>query len=197
MIIALPRLASSERALRFRLGRWLSPRTTSLRGAIGGLGARSACWLVRAVAVFLLLGTLGVDYLTAARPALPLRRRRRCGAADRPCRCRCAGRRRGRSSHLHRCRRLRGARRLRLGRRARGLLRCCDHRGGDRVARWRRGRGPLAAAPGFRSLKGASPRWFRLASATMCSTRAARRSRHLRLLTRSLDGLARRRSHWR
>jgi hypothetical protein len=33
VIVALPRLAASRRALRFRLGRWLSPRTSSLRGA--------------------------------------------------------------------------------------------------------------------------------------------------------------------
>jgi len=33
VIVALPRLAASRRALRFRLGRWLSPRTTSLRRA--------------------------------------------------------------------------------------------------------------------------------------------------------------------
>src|SRR6266511_2473467 len=33
LIVALPRLVASRRALRFRLGRWLSPRTTSLRRA--------------------------------------------------------------------------------------------------------------------------------------------------------------------
>src|SRR6185312_15519345 len=33
LIFALPRLAASRRTLRFRLGRWLSPRTTSLRRA--------------------------------------------------------------------------------------------------------------------------------------------------------------------
>src|SRR5213595_434061 len=33
VIVALPSLAASRRALRFRLGRWLSPRTTSLRRA--------------------------------------------------------------------------------------------------------------------------------------------------------------------
>jgi len=33
LIVALPRLAASNRAIRFRLGRWLSLRTTSLRGA--------------------------------------------------------------------------------------------------------------------------------------------------------------------
>jgi hypothetical protein len=33
VIVALPRLAGGKRALRFRLGRWLSPRTTSLSRA--------------------------------------------------------------------------------------------------------------------------------------------------------------------
>src|SRR5439155_1184766 len=33
LILVLPRLAASRRALRFRLGRWLSPRTTSRRAA--------------------------------------------------------------------------------------------------------------------------------------------------------------------
>jgi hypothetical protein len=62
VIVALPRLAASERALRFRLGRWLSPRTTSLRRAVEAWALVSACWLVRAVAVFLLLGTLGIGF---------------------------------------------------------------------------------------------------------------------------------------
>jgi uncharacterized membrane protein YbhN (UPF0104 family) len=59
LILALPRLAASRRALRFRLGRWLSPRTTSRRAASEAWALVSACWLVRAVALFLLLGTLG------------------------------------------------------------------------------------------------------------------------------------------
>jgi uncharacterized membrane protein YbhN (UPF0104 family) len=62
VIVALPRLAASRHALRFRLGRWVSPRTTSLRRASEAWGLVSACWLVRAVAVFLLLGTLGVGF---------------------------------------------------------------------------------------------------------------------------------------
>ena len=62
LILAMPRLAASRRALRFRLGRWLSPRTTSLRGAWQAWALVSACWLVRAVALFLLLGTLGVGF---------------------------------------------------------------------------------------------------------------------------------------
>lgn len=62
VIVALPRLSASERALRFRLGRWLSPRTTSLRRAAEAWALVSICWLVRAVAAFVLLGTLGVGY---------------------------------------------------------------------------------------------------------------------------------------
>src|SRR5690349_13895530 len=62
LVVALPRLAASRRALRFRLGRWLSPRTTSLRGASQAWALVSVCWLVRAVAFFLLLGTLGIGF---------------------------------------------------------------------------------------------------------------------------------------
>jgi uncharacterized membrane protein YbhN (UPF0104 family) len=62
LILALPRLAASRRALRFRLGRWLNPRTTSRRGVSEAWLLVSACWLVRAVALFLLLGTLGVGF---------------------------------------------------------------------------------------------------------------------------------------
>ena len=62
MIVAPPRLAASRRALRFRLGRWLSPRTTSGRRASEGWALVSACWLVRAVALFLMLGTLGIGF---------------------------------------------------------------------------------------------------------------------------------------
>jgi hypothetical protein len=62
VILALPRLAASRQALRFRLGRWLSPRTTSRRAASEAWGLVSACWLLRAVALFLLLGTLGVGF---------------------------------------------------------------------------------------------------------------------------------------
>jgi uncharacterized membrane protein YbhN (UPF0104 family) len=62
LILALPRLAASRRALRFRVGRWLNPRTTSRRGASEAWALVSACWLVRAIAVFLLLGTLGIGF---------------------------------------------------------------------------------------------------------------------------------------
>jgi hypothetical protein len=57
LILALPRLARSRRVLRFRLGRWLNPRTTSRRGSRrhghwcppAGLsgGSRSFCFWAR------------------------------------------------------------------------------------------------------------------------------------------------------
>jgi hypothetical protein len=62
LIVALPHLAASPRTLRFRLGRWLSPRTTSVQRASEAWGLVSACWLVRTVALFLLLGALGVGF---------------------------------------------------------------------------------------------------------------------------------------
>ena len=62
LISFLPRLVAHRRSLRFRLGRWMSIRTTSLRRASEAWALVSACWLVRAVAFFLLLGALGVGY---------------------------------------------------------------------------------------------------------------------------------------
>jgi hypothetical protein len=56
LILALPRLAVTDRFLRFRLGRWLGPRTTSRGLAAQAWALVSACWIVRAVACFLLLG---------------------------------------------------------------------------------------------------------------------------------------------
>jgi uncharacterized membrane protein YbhN (UPF0104 family) len=65
-ILALPRLAGSERSLRFRVGRWLSPRTTSRRRASEAWVLVSACWIIRAFAVLLVLHTLGIG------PSFPL-----------------------------------------------------------------------------------------------------------------------------
>jgi len=62
VIVALPHLAESRRALRFRLGRWLSPRTTSLYRATQAWAFVFGCWLVRGAALFILLGTLGLGY---------------------------------------------------------------------------------------------------------------------------------------
>jgi uncharacterized membrane protein YbhN (UPF0104 family) len=54
--------AGSERSLRFRLGRWLSPRTTSPYRATQAWAYVFGCWVVRGVACFIMLGTLGVGY---------------------------------------------------------------------------------------------------------------------------------------
>lgn len=62
LILALPYLAGTKRALRFRVGRWVSPRTTSMRDAGGAWALVSACWLTRTVALFLLLGAFGVGF---------------------------------------------------------------------------------------------------------------------------------------
>jgi uncharacterized membrane protein YbhN (UPF0104 family) len=62
MIVALPHLVASKHSLRFRLGHWLTPRTTPLRRASQAWALVLACWLVRAGAVFLLLGALGIGY---------------------------------------------------------------------------------------------------------------------------------------
>lgn len=62
LILALPRLAASGRLLRFRLGRWLNPRTTPKRRVVEAWALVSACWFLRGVAFFLLLGTLGIGF---------------------------------------------------------------------------------------------------------------------------------------
>jgi hypothetical protein len=62
LILALPRLAASRWALRYRLGRWLNLRASSPRRIAEAWALVSACWLVRAVAFFLLLGTLGLGF---------------------------------------------------------------------------------------------------------------------------------------
>lgn len=62
LILVLPRLSATNRFLRFRLGRWLGPRTTSRALAAQAWTLVSACWLVRALALFLLLGDLGIGF---------------------------------------------------------------------------------------------------------------------------------------
>ncbi len=62
VIATLPRLAANRRTLRFRLGRWVSTRTTSPRHASQAWALVSACWVVRAGAFVLLLGALGAGY---------------------------------------------------------------------------------------------------------------------------------------
>jgi uncharacterized membrane protein YbhN (UPF0104 family) len=62
VILVLPRLGASRRATHFRLGRWLAPRTASRRLALEAWLFVSACWAIRGIAVFLLLGTLGIGF---------------------------------------------------------------------------------------------------------------------------------------
>lgn len=62
LIVAWPRLSTSRRVLRFRLGRWLQERATPFRGAWQAWALVSVCWLVRGVALFLVLGGIGVGF---------------------------------------------------------------------------------------------------------------------------------------
>jgi hypothetical protein len=82
LIVALPRLTASRPAVRFRLGRWVRPRTASLRDAFEAWALVSACWLTRAVGLCLLFGALGLGFsltlalvflcATGAAAALPI-----------------------------------------------------------------------------------------------------------------------------
>jgi hypothetical protein len=83
-IVALPHFAASNRSLRFRLGRWLSPRTTSLRRTAQAWAFVFGCWLVRGVAFFILLGTFGLGYSLPLALLFLCRRCCSCGAPDRP-----------------------------------------------------------------------------------------------------------------
>jgi hypothetical protein len=62
VILALPHLAASRPVARFRLGRWLRPRTTSLREACEAWAFVSACWLTRAAGLCVLFGALGLGF---------------------------------------------------------------------------------------------------------------------------------------
>jgi uncharacterized membrane protein YbhN (UPF0104 family) len=62
LVVAMPRLARSRQVLRFRLGRWLGARTTSLADASVAWALVSAGWLTRAVGLVVLLGALGVGF---------------------------------------------------------------------------------------------------------------------------------------
>jgi uncharacterized membrane protein YbhN (UPF0104 family) len=62
LVFALPRIAGGRQLLRFRFGRWLSPRTTSPRDASLAWALVSACWFTRAGGLVVLLGALGVGF---------------------------------------------------------------------------------------------------------------------------------------
>ncbi|MGH3015838.1 MAG: lysylphosphatidylglycerol synthase domain-containing protein, partial [Gaiellaceae bacterium] len=60
VVLALPRLSARTRLARFRVVRWLAPRATPWRQATRAWGLVLVSWLVRATAIFLLLGTFGI-----------------------------------------------------------------------------------------------------------------------------------------
>jgi uncharacterized membrane protein YbhN (UPF0104 family) len=62
LVAMLPRLVSSRRLLQFRLGAWLRPRTTSIGDASRAWVLVSSYWLVRVLALLLILGTLGFGF---------------------------------------------------------------------------------------------------------------------------------------
>lgn len=62
VVAVLPRMAARGRLARSRLGGWLRPRTTSLRAASAALACVTVSWLVRTVALLLVLGALGVGF---------------------------------------------------------------------------------------------------------------------------------------
>ena len=59
LVAALPRLAVAKQFLRFRLGRWLSVRTTPWRRASEAWALVLGSWLARSLALFVLLAALG------------------------------------------------------------------------------------------------------------------------------------------
>jgi uncharacterized membrane protein YbhN (UPF0104 family) len=62
IVFFLPRLAASARLVRLRLVRWLVPRAAPLREASQAGALVLASWLVRVVALVLLLETLGIGF---------------------------------------------------------------------------------------------------------------------------------------
>ena len=61
LIAILPRIVESGRLIRFRITRWLGDRVTSPRDAWKSWILVLASWLVRAVALFLLLASFGIS----------------------------------------------------------------------------------------------------------------------------------------
>jgi Lysylphosphatidylglycerol synthase TM region len=60
VVLALPRISARTRLARFRLCGWLAPRVTPWREAARAWGLVLASWLIRIVAIFLLLSTFGI-----------------------------------------------------------------------------------------------------------------------------------------
>jgi hypothetical protein len=62
VVLLFPRLSAHARLARFRLVGWLAPRLTPWREATRAWGLVLASWVIRATAVFLLLGTFGIGF---------------------------------------------------------------------------------------------------------------------------------------
>ncbi|MDQ3865352.1 MAG: hypothetical protein M3304_00775, partial [Actinomycetota bacterium] len=62
IVVALPRLTASARLAPLRLVRWLAPRATPLRPALHAAVLILASWLVRVLALVLLLEALGLGF---------------------------------------------------------------------------------------------------------------------------------------
>jgi hypothetical protein len=62
LVAVLPRMAARGWVARGRVGRWLRPRTTSRRAATGVFAVVCVSWLVRVLALVLLLGALDVGF---------------------------------------------------------------------------------------------------------------------------------------
>ena len=67
LVFALPRLTRFQLVARFRLGRWVGDNSTSPREAAFAWGAVAVSWVLRTLAVFVLLAALGlgVDFALA------------------------------------------------------------------------------------------------------------------------------------
>ena len=62
LILGLPRMARSTMLGRFRLSRWLRPRTVSLQDTLQAWALVSAAWATRVLGLLLLLGAFGVGF---------------------------------------------------------------------------------------------------------------------------------------
>ena len=62
VVLLLPRASRSARLARFRLARWLAAHATPARDSARAWAIVSGSWLVRALAIYILLGALGLGH---------------------------------------------------------------------------------------------------------------------------------------
>jgi uncharacterized membrane protein YbhN (UPF0104 family) len=60
VVVALPRIARVRRLARFKLARWVGEHSTSPRDAVTAWAAVAVSWVLRGLAIFVLLGALGM-----------------------------------------------------------------------------------------------------------------------------------------